>query len=159
MKHLMTIMLGLSIFFFGSCKGDDPAPVKTFADYTRADIIAEAANIKNDAISYDLPSVQNFKAGSIIFIKTSSANYGKLEVLEVDVNYNITMNLVVFDNNGAKLLEKNTIKLLPGTNFYDLDDPDMPAVVSADGDMMWHTSNGFYTLIFNDPAKAYLFKP
>jgi hypothetical protein len=149
----------LSTILFASCKGDDPAPVKTFANYTRADVMAEVANINNDAISYDLPAVQNFKAGSIIFIKTSSANYGKLEVLEVDINYNITMNLVVFDNNGAKLLEKNSIKLLPGTNLYDLDDPDMPAVVSPDGDMMWYTSNGFYTLIFNDPAKAYLFKP
>lgn len=159
MKHLMTIMLGLSTVFFASCKGDDPVPVKTFATYSLADIMAEADNINKDAISYDLPAVQNFKVGSIIFIKTSSANYGKLEVLEVDVNYNITLNLLVFDGNGAKLLEKNSIKLLPGTNLYDLDDPDMSAVVSADGDMMWYTSNGFYTLIFNDPAKAYLFKP
>jgi len=159
MKHLMTLMLGLSMLFFASCKGDDPVPVKTFATYSLADIMAEADNINKDAISYDLPAVQNFKVGSIIFIKTSSANYGKLEVLEVDVNYNITLNLLVFDGNGAKLLEKNSIKLLPGTNLYDLDDPDMPVVVSADGDMMWYTSNGFYTLIFNDPAKAYLFKP
>lgn len=31
MKHLMTLMLGLSMLFFASCKGDDPVPVKTFA--------------------------------------------------------------------------------------------------------------------------------
>jgi hypothetical protein len=162
MKHLMTIMLGLSILFFASCKGDDPAPVpvKTFADYTRADIVAEAAKITAEAVTYDSQNLTNFKAGSILFFKTTSGNYGKMEVLSVDANYNLTLNLVVYDLNGVSVLQKTALVLPNNNDFYDLDDPDMPVVVSSDADFGWATLGGFRTIYFVDAngANVLLFK-
>lgn len=159
MKHLTTIMLCLSTFFFASCKGDDPAPMKKFADYTRADILAEEANLTKDAVTFDAQGVPNFKPGSIIFFKTSDVNYGKLEVLEVKANSDLIVNLVVYNAAGTALLTKTNFTLVLSLIYYDIDDPAMPMVDSPSADFGWSELVGIKTLIFGNNAKAYLFKP
>ncbi len=161
MKHLMTIMLGLSIFFFGSCKGDDPAPVKTFADFTLADIVAQQANITAELITYDNQSLTNFKAGSILFFKTTAGNYGKMEVLSVDANFNLKLNLVVYNaQDGTVLLQKSAITLANSNSVFNLDDANMPAVDTSDADFGWMTLGGFRCIYFVDAngANVLLFK-
>ena len=159
MKNTLTLLLGLSLALMAACKGDDPAtPVKKFADYTRADIIAEQANITVEAVTYDGQGITNFKAGSILFFKTSTGNYGKMEVVSVDANYNLTINLVVYDTNGVVLLQKNAFLIANNNDTYDLDDPDMPLVVSADADFGWATLQGFRTIYFGNGAKVFLYK-
>jgi hypothetical protein len=159
MKITFTLLLGLIMVSMGACKDDDPvAPVKKFADYTRADIIAVQANITADAVTYDAQGLTNFKAASILLFKTSSGNYGKMEVVSVDANYNLTMNLVVYDANGVVLVQKTALVLANNNDAYDLDDPDMPVVVSADADFGWATLQGFRTIYVANGAKLLLFK-
>jgi len=158
MKHVILLVLGLSTILFASCNGDDSAPVKTFADYTRADVMAEETKLTSEEIPFDAAAVQNFKAGSIIFFKTSSGKFGKIQVLEVKANSDLLLNLVVFDANGAKILDKANYVLVLSAVYYDLDNSTMPIVNDATADFGWTELMGVKTLNFGNGAKAFLFK-
>lgn len=158
MKHVILLALSLSTILLASCNGDDPAPVKTFADYTRADIMAEEAKLTSEEIPLDAAAIQNFKAGSIIFLKTSSGKFGKMQILEVKANSDLLLNLVVFDANGAKILDKSNYVLVLSAVYYDLDIATMPIVSDVTADFGWVELIGVKTLNFGNGAKAYLFK-
>ncbi len=147
----------------GACKDDDPAtpPLKTFADYTLADILAEQANIIAEAVTYDAQGLTNFKAGSILFFKTTAGNYGKMEIVSVDASFNLKLNLVVYNAaNGTVLTQKSALVLAVNNDAYDLDDPTVPVNLTADADFQWAALGGFRTIYFADPngANVLLFK-
>lgn len=153
------MLLAIVLIGFGACKKDKPK-VKTFADYTRQDIVNQVNNITADAVPYDAPVITNFNAGSIIFFKTTAGNYGKMEVLGVSAQYDLTLNVVVFDNNGAKLVnEPNKTFPLDGNKLYDLDMNPIIEDASASGDFLWALLQGIRTTGTVNGAKLYLFKP
>jgi hypothetical protein len=160
MKHLILI-LTLTLVGLGACKKDKPTAVKTFADYSLGDIVAQQANISAELVTYDHQSLTNFKAGSILFFKTTAGNYGKMEVLSVDANLNLKLNLVVYNSqDGTVLLQKSAITLGIANNVFDLDDPNMPAVITTDADFGWMTVGGYRCIYFVDAngANVMLFK-
>jgi|GEM_PF-3368322 hypothetical protein len=166
MKHLILI-LGIALIGFGACKKDKPLVVgKTFADYTIQDIKAQEGNFNSNPITFNAPNT-NFKVGSILFFKTNMGNYGKVEIQNVGVkpDYKLTANVLVYDPNGTKVVEKVLNDIPSQLSYgYDFDDPLLPEVSQSNPnktDFVWGESNSILAMFFvsgDQLAKGFLFK-
>lgn len=157
MKTLINLS-ALLMLSFVACKKDPVVTPVNFAGITRQTIVDNTAKINQDFIFYNAPTGDNFKAGSIIFFKTSAGNFGKMEVVSVSANLSeLVINVVVYDALNAKIAEKSNFKMLVDKGF-DFDDPLIPEGISQDTDFAWYSASGSFGIGSYSPAALYLFK-
>jgi len=124
-KIFTAILLLLVIFMSNACQKDEnqekPKAVN-FADLTVADIKAKEAQMSEAPLVISNSAGIYFKAGDILFYKTSLGNYGKMEVISVNQaeNYKLTFKAVTFKPDGT-LLSSGSSLAIRGTWLCDLD--------------------------------------
>jgi hypothetical protein len=124
-KILTTILL-LIIVLCNACQKDDKQQdepkVISYTDLAIADIKAKEAQMSVAPLVISNSGGIYFKAGDILFYKTSLGNFGKMEVISVDQadNYKFTFKAVTYKADGTILSSCTTLSIR-GTWLCDLD--------------------------------------
>jgi hypothetical protein len=155
LKKLVLILL-ISSLIVGACKKSKPvtptpAPL-SYNDITRATIVANEQKLKEDYIYYNNTTGTNFKVGSVIFYKTHSGMYGKLQIVSVMQNFqtSLTINFITYKANGEILTEKTNLTLIDFNRGINLDTGAL--VNDSTIDFQWtHLPDGFSITPWNGP--------
>ena len=123
-KICTTILLLLVVLINGCQKDDtqDEPKVVSYADLSLANIKAKEAQMSVAPLVISNSGGIYFKAGDILFYKTSLGNFGKMEVISVDQadNYKLTFKAVTYKTDGTILSSCTTLSIR-GTWLCDLD--------------------------------------
>ena len=158
MKHYV-MLLGIALLSLGACKKDKK--LSEFEKLTPSVIASKDSEMTADAIPYDAPAPAiNFKAGSIILIKTDVGNYGKMEILSNsgDPDFELKVNLVVYNSaTDEVIINKKDFVFTFSSNYFNLDDPNMP-LSPGTADIRYYSISGVIQLQFSGVSKGYLYK-
>ena len=124
-NKIITAILLLVVVLSNSCQKDDTQDepkVVSYADLSLANIKAKEAQMSVAPLVISNSGGIYFKAGDILFYKTSLGNFGKMEVISVDQadNYKLTFKAVTYKTDGTMLSSCTTLSIR-GTWLCDLD--------------------------------------
>ncbi len=125
---MLAIIFALSIF---SCKKSTtestpvlPTPVlpKNYSEITNAHLQAKDASMTVAVIAVSDASGLLMKAGDVFAYKTNNVQYGKFEIVAIDIptNYKLTINAVTYNADGSVKSTSNGL-IIRGTFLCDLD--------------------------------------
>ena len=124
-NKIITAILLLVVVLSNSCQKDDTQDepkVVSYADLSLTNIKAKEAQMSVAPLVISNSGGIYFKAGDILFYKTSLGNFGKMEVISVDQadNYKLTFKAVTYKTDGTILSSCTTLSIR-GTWLCDLD--------------------------------------
>ncbi|HNW52686.1 MAG TPA: hypothetical protein PKN21_00380, partial [Bacteroidales bacterium] len=115
-NKIITAILLLVVVLSNSCQKDDTQDepkVVSYADLSLANIKAKEAQMSVAPLVISNSGGIYFKAGDILFYKTSLGNFGKMEVISVDQadNYKLTFKAVTYKADGTMLSSCTTLSI------------------------------------------------
>lgn len=124
-KRHIVLLAVLTTFACGGCTKEDPDPQTPLIDYAKIklpDIQAKNLALKTSGMIISDAGGIYFKAGDILFYKTSLGRYGKMKIINVDQadNYKLSFMATTYENNGA-VFNESSAAIARGSWIFDLD--------------------------------------
>lgn len=159
MKKLINKTIALLVLLIlVSCNSDDDGEtietLKTFDQLTKNDIEALETTMSDADLNAANETGVLWENGKILLYKTNEGRFGKMKVLNIDIedNYKLTIEVVTFATDGL-VYNSNSFFEVPGTWVPDLDEI---VLDGADHDQDFHWSR-FSTTTRIAPRNGFVF--
>gem|GEM_PF-4643767 len=152
-----SLMMIVSLIMVLSCKKDR---VDIFQSITLEQL--KELEVQYETKSFILKSsVSSADLGTqaIVFFKTSQGTFGKFKILGITANFDLKVDMVIFDPEGKVAFQNNRL-LIPANNSIDLDTGKVGNYVDDTMDLVWDVSNEgeSQSLVNLDICRFYVYK-